>query len=170
MSRFIRHKNQGESNILDTENNLWIPEDAGNRDYNDLISSGEVIEDYTPPSPTLDEAKAAKNAEIKAAHLAYSDTGTVPVSQGYPMQIGLDDADSLKIAVDLAQMTGAPTISIVDANNVTHIDVAIADAQNVLQQVLSAFESAFLKKQQLRDQVNAATTVAEVEAIVVSFP
>jgi hypothetical protein len=120
--------------------------------------------DSSPP-PTLEEAKAAKLAEISAAYNTFDAAGTVRTSAGYPIQIGQAHVSKLDGAIRFAEMAGASEIYITDADNVTHYDVSLADAKGILMEQMGAALAAHLKKQTLRAEVDAAVTVEDVEAI-----
>jgi hypothetical protein len=121
--------------------------------------------DIAPP-PTLEEAKAAKLAEISAAYSEFDAIGTVGTSAGYPIQAGQAHVSKLDGAIRFAEMAGASEIYITDAENATHYAVSLADAKGVLMEQMGAALAAHLKKQTLRAQVEAAGTVEDVEAVV----
>jgi hypothetical protein len=120
--------------------------------------------DIAPP-PSLEEVRAAKLAEISAAYNTFDATGTVGTSAGYPIQIGQAHVSKLDGAIRFAEMAGASEIYITDADNVTHYGVGLADAKGVLMEQMGAALAAHLKKQNLRAQIEAATTIEQVNAI-----
>jgi hypothetical protein len=139
----------------------------GNGVETEVAEYGPLPEGWsdTPPPPTLEEAKAAKLTEISAAYNAFDANGTVMTTAGYPIQVGQAHVTKLDGAIRFAEMMGASEIYITDADNVTHYDVSLADAKGILMEQMGAALAAHLKKQTLRAQVEAASSVEEVEAV-----
>jgi hypothetical protein len=119
----------------------------------------------TPPPPTLEEARAAKLAEITAAYNEFDAAGTVETTAGYPIQIGQSHVSKLDGAIRFAEMMNAQSIYITDADNVSHYSVSLADARGILMEQMGAAMAAHQKKQTLRAQTEAAETVEQVIAI-----
>jgi hypothetical protein len=115
--------------------------------------------------PTLAEIKAAKWDEIGAAYKNFDRTATVETTLEFPIQIGQEHLVKLDGAIRFAEMVKAETIYITDANDITHYDVDLDDANQVLIEGMTAAEAAHQKKQTLRAAVTAAETAEEVEAI-----
>lgn len=116
------------------------------------------------PRP-LEEVKADKLVEISVAYSDFDKYGTVNTSFDWPIQIGQEHCQKLDGAIRFAEKTGMPSIYITDANNETHYDVTLVDANQVLIEQMGAALGAHAKKQELRMRIEAATTNEEVEAI-----
>lgn len=129
-----------------------------------LSSLGVEVEEMAEPVPTFEEMKEAKKAEIAQAHKEYI-TGSINTSLGYPMQFNMSDSLMVGGAIELAQANGATTIYLTDAEDRTHYDVPLADAQAIFLEMATAFAEAHAKKQLLRQQIESATTQAELDAI-----
>ena len=112
----------------------------------------------------LEDVKATKKHEITAAFDAHI-AGSVMVTLGYPMQFDTRDTLMVRGAIELAQATEQATLYLTDANDVTHEGVSITEAQAALMEMMAAFAQAHAKKQELRAQIEAATTLSDVEAV-----
>jgi hypothetical protein len=117
------------------------------------------------PGDDLAMAQAVKMAEISAAYNHYDATASAQTSLGYPLQLGQTHISKLDGAIRYAEMMDSPTIYITDADNATHEDVTLADAQTALKEVMGAAMAAHHHKQELRAAVNAAETIEEVRAV-----
>lgn len=105
-----------------------------------------------------------KKASIAQAHKEYI-TGSINTSLGYPMQFNMSDSLMVRGAIELAQASGATTIYLTDAEDVTHHDVPLADAQAVFLEMTTAFAEAHAKKQLLRQLIESATTQEQLDSI-----
>ena len=112
----------------------------------------------------IEDVRDDKRVEISAAFDAYI-AGSVTVSLGFPMQFNTRDTLMVRGAIELAQANEQTTLYLTDANDVTHYDVPVEDAEKLLFEVMGAAMMAHQKKQTLRAQILAATTIEEVEAI-----
>lgn len=122
----------------------------------------------TAKAVTLLEAQVAKLAEIKAAFVNECCTGIVATSLGFPMDARRDGVNNdLDNMIQLAQAMideGMTTAEVTDANNVKQA-CTLAQVQTLVREIRLCGLARYAKKSTLRDQVNAATTVAAVEAI-----
>ena len=116
------------------------------------------------PADKFEQARERKYNEIAQAHKEHV-AGSVMTSLGFPMQFGIQDSLMVEGAIKLAQANQAEAIYLTDSEDVTHYDVPLADAQTVLLEMTTAFAEAHAKKQLLRQQVEAATTQAELDSI-----
>lgn len=127
-----------------------------------------IHEDDVPIPPTtkvLEHVQDDKWDEIGSSYDEFVATGTTMTSAGYPLQIGDSHVAKFDGAIRFAEGVGSPTIYITDANDVTHYDVPVKEAEGLLHEVMGAAMAAHQKKQTLRAQIKAATTIEEVEAI-----
>lgn len=118
-----------------------------------------------PDVKVLEHVQDDKWDEIGRSYDDFVETGTTMTSAGYPLQIGDSHVAKFDGAIRFAQGVGYPTIYITDANDVTHYEVPVEEAEKLLYEVMGAAMMAHQKKQALRAQVLAATTIEEVEAI-----
>ena len=86
-------------------------------------------------------------------------------SLGFPMQFDMKDSLMVEGAIKIAQATGATTIYLTDANDVSHYDIPLADAQTVLLEMSTAFAQAHAKKQTLRERAAEAQTQSDLDSI-----
>ena len=117
-----------------------------------------------PPPLTLDEAKAAKLTEINAACDAEIEAIKVSYPNTEVMTWDKQEQDARALVLDAA--TATPLIdSIASARGLDRVELAnriIANAD----QFAVASGASIGKRQKLKDQINAATTVEQVAEIV----
>ena len=114
--------------------------------------------------------RARKLKEISAAYSQFDATGTTMTSLGFPIQVGQSHCANFDRAVRFAEMNPEQTaIYITDANNVTHLEIPLTTARQVLTEQHLAARLAHGKKQSLRAQVMDAETVEELDDIEVGF-
>jgi len=116
------------------------------------------------PADKFEQARERKYNEISQAYKEHV-AGSVMTSLGFPMQLDMKDNIMVEGAIKIAQASGATTIYLTDAEDVTHYDIPLADAQTVLLEMSTAFAQAHAKKQALRAEIAQATTQAELNAI-----
>ena len=116
------------------------------------------------PADKFEQARERKYDEISQAHKEHV-AGSVMTSLGFPMQFDMKDALMVEGAIKLAQASGATTIYLTDAEDVTHYDIPLADAQTVLLEMSTAFAQAHAKKQLLRDDISEAQTQSDLDSI-----
>jgi len=114
--------------------------------------------------PTLEDLRNRKYREISRSHKEHV-AGSVMTSLGFPMQFDMKDSIMVEGAIKLAQASGATTIYLTDAEDVTHYDIPLADAQTVLLEMSTAFAQAHAKKQLLRDDISEAQTQSDLDKI-----
>ena len=112
----------------------------------------------------FEQARERKYNEISRSHKEHV-AGSVMTSLGFPMQFGIQDSLMVEGAIKLAQASGATTIYLTDAEDVTHYDIPLADAQTVLLEMSTAFAQAHAKKQTLRERVAEAQTQSDLDSI-----
>ena len=114
--------------------------------------------------PTLEDLRNRKYRGIAQAHKEHV-AGSVMTSLGFPMQCDMKDSIMVEGAIKIAQASGAETIYLTDANDVSHYDIPLADAQTVLLEMSTAFAQAHAKKQKLRDDISEAQTQSDLDSI-----
>lgn len=117
------------------------------------------------PADKFEQARERKYDEISRSHKEHV-AGSVMTSLGFPMQFDMKDSLMVEGAIKIAQATGATTTYLTDAEDVTHYDIPLADAQTVLLEMSTAFAMAHAKKQALRAQAAEAQTPEDLELIV----
>lgn len=110
----------------------------------------------------MDALKAEKKAEIKAAFIDASNAD-VTDDNNNTWNGGFDSAMKLDAAKRLAETIGSPTVTFFDVDNQAHM-LSIADATDVVLAVSNVFQAALAQKQNLYDEINDATTVAQLDA------
>ena len=78
---------------------------------------------------------------------------------------GFESAAKLKMVIDLAEAAGETEVTFFDVENVGH-NLTINDAKLVLTAVYNDYQNKLAKKQSLLIDIDAANTIAEVEAVV----
>ena len=116
------------------------------------------------PADKFEQARERKYDEISRSHKEHV-AGSVMTSLGFPMQFDMKDSLMVEGAIKLAQASGATTIYLTDAEDVTHYDIPLADAQTVLLEMSTAFAQAHAKKQLLRDDISEAQTQSDLDSI-----
>ena len=119
--------------------------------------------------PSLEEVQALKLSELSAAYNAFDAVGSAMTSFGFPVQIGHEHCSKLDGVVRFAEISGLEEIYITDANDVTHYNISMSDAKQIVKEQISAALYAHSRKQALRALINAVDTVGAIESIVISF-
>ena len=124
---------------------------------------------FTDPATliTLAEAQATQKDVIKESFDSAVALGCA-VTQGFTMQSDWSDGTKLRMAYDLAIQLGqlsTDAASVRDINNVTQ-PVTVADVNSMSAQVGANYQTLLQKKWGYYDQIDAATTVSAVQAIV----
>ena len=116
------------------------------------------------PADKFEQARERKYDEISQAHKEHV-AGSVMTSLGFPMQFDMKDSIMVEGAIKIAQVNQAEAIYLTDAEDVTHYDIPLADAQTVLLEMSTAFAEAHAKKQMLRDDISKAQTQSDLDRI-----
>jgi hypothetical protein len=126
-----------------------------------------------PPDPTLQQVKAAKLTEIKRAFECECMAGTIMTSLGFSMDArrsGVNnDLENMQELATYMEEVGATYAEVTDANNQTQVCLLV-QVQQIAKEIRAAGLLRYQKKFTLRNQVNAATTKEEVEAITWETP
>lgn len=116
------------------------------------------------PADKFEQARERKYSAISQAHKEHV-AGSVMTSLGFPMQFGIQDSLMVEGAIKLAQANQAEAIYLTDAEDVTHYDISLADAQTVLLEMSTAFAQAHAKKQALRERIAEAQTQSDLDKL-----
>lgn len=123
----------------------------------------EIPEPPAPPEPTLDEAKAAKISELKM----HRDTEEVADIQTEKGLFDYDDKSRDRLAIArqaLEDAGGKGTITWTTADN-QRVPLGVSDFAQINGAAATRSNELHIKYNALKEQVNACTTVDEVEAI-----
>ncbi|MDE1011979.1 MAG: DUF4376 domain-containing protein, partial [Paraburkholderia fungorum] len=135
------------------------------------IAASEVtVIAFTPPVITLAEAQVLQQADIASAYeSAISSPVSFKTSAGLTSQFDAD-ADSQMVLMQAAQgytLAGSvPAGFYWVAADDTQVPFTLADLSGLYQAMLAQGWSAFQKKQALKAQISAATSVQAVQAVV----
>ncbi len=172
-----------EGGVIRISDHAFIPLDERNCDYRSFLAW--VAEGNAPvpaqPAPwydlvgeqwvgNLERARTAKIAELRQAAYLVSQAG-IATSPGLRMKYGEQDCVLVDGVVRYAELKGLSIVpKLIEADGTIHTNVTLADGQTIR---LEQFEAAYAADERLRAlaaQVQAATSVAEVEAVVWSQP
>lgn len=142
------------------------------------LATPPTLQPYTPPTQTSAQALvAAQSAQCDLIDGAYAEAVQQTLSYKTSGGVTKDfDADSTSQTI-LMQATQGYSIAgsvpsgfyWVSADNV-QVPFTLADLQGLYAAMLAQGWTAFQKRQALKEQINAAASVADVEAIVWSAP
>lgn len=125
------------------------------------VVNGEIV--AADNSVLIAMAKSSQTAKIRSS---YESASTAPVTDTNKITWsgGQSSGTAIYLACQMAQQSGATDVTLWDASNTAHT-MTIAEGLTVAATIGAAYQAAFQKWQTLRAQVEAATSVAEVEAI-----
>jgi len=116
-----------------------------------------------PAAQLLAQAKTAQRALIKSGFIAAS-TANVTDSNGIVWEGGVQSGNSIFLGCQLAQQVGQTTITLYDASKAPH-SMTIAEGMGVAALIGAAYQEALAKKNTLYANIDAATSVSEVQSI-----
>lgn len=126
-----------------------------------IVDKGEYYECVLIPAPALDEIKADKIAELKIAR----DTEELsPVSYGGYMW-DFDDKAQMRINGGIVALSDGGTITWTSADNVEIRGVDADDLRNVIKSASVRSNAVHVKYRELRERVERANTVEEINNI-----
>ena len=117
-----------------------------------------------PSAQLLAQAQAIQRALIKSSFITAS-TANVTDSNGIIWEGGMQSGNSIFLGCQLAQQAGQTTITLYDASKAPH-SMTIAEGMGVAALIGAAYQQALATKNSLYAQIDAATSVAAVQAIV----
>jgi hypothetical protein len=125
----------------------------------------EAFEPPKPPAPTLEQVKAQKIAEFQAQAATEAAAGVL-TTPGLRMRYGQEDCVLVDGIVRYTELKGLPVVpKLIEADGTIHTNVTLADGQTIRLEQFEAVYAADERFRALAAQVQAATSVAEVEAI-----
>ena len=122
---------------------------------------------HAPVQP-LEEARAAKLAEINAAFTTASETARCLSSSGF--EINADETANRNISSLIIAMeaTGDETVRFCAFDNTFH-EATLTQLKTMQLEIIANAQTIYQRKWVLREQINAAQTVGELEAIDITF-
>lgn len=160
--------------FVDNNNEHWVFEDDVEQevfdnleaDNNITLTSITKAEHEELLTPSLENAKSAYIMQIA---VAFEQATLAPVTvDGVDYNGAYIDNGKYKAAYDYAELAGNNTVGFRDTDYVKHT-LTLAEAKAVLLAIGADYASKDEIQDDLIAQVNAATTNAEVDAIVISF-
>lgn len=115
--------------------------------------------------PTLDEARAAKLMEISAAFERAGSTAHVMSSLGFEIDANERANRDTEGLITVFTATGAAGTMFCDYNNVMR-EVTLEQLKTIRLEIIAHGQALYAKKWVLREAVNAAQTVADIQAVV----
>lgn len=115
-----------------------------------------------------DDYRPIHYARISKAYDNFIATARATVTvngETFDMQIRDIDISRLDGAIRYNELEGVTEMYLTDADDVTHYHVSLADAKMVLAEMMRVAYVAHAAKQYARAQIDAAETVAEMEAV-----
>ena len=131
-------------------------------------ADGTYYEVVAIPEPTFEETKASKLNELEY-NFELAVKGSFTTTEGYNMQFDETDCNKMNGSITLNEAMGIESDYLVQADNVVIENVPLATMKSVLLQMLKQYKSMHLKKQIFRAQINAATTIEELDSIDLTF-
>jgi hypothetical protein len=124
-----------------------------------------IVRELSEYAPKLEDVKAAKCDEIKAASESALASGYT-MSNGIKGNCGLEDVVMLRGGIELVEAAGGTELTEYrDFNNQRHFNVPIATARTMLVELMLWQAGIFHKKWELQDQIKAAETIEAAEAV-----
>ena len=119
-----------------------------------------------PAAALLLSAQRAQKVLIKSGFLSAANAN-VTDSSGNIWEGGMASGNSIFLGCQLAQQNGATSITLYDAAKAPH-SMTIAEGMAVAALIGTTYQTALGTKNALYGQINAATTVSAVQAIIYS--
>lgn len=129
---------------------------------------GNWYEKGFAPKQPLEEARAEKLAELNAAFIEASETAHCMSSVGF--EINADESANRNISSLIVAMEafGQERVQFCAFDNSFH-EVTLAQLKTLQLEIIANAQAIYQRKWSLREQINTAETVEELEAIVITF-
>ncbi len=130
----------------------------------DNVVSGTPYENgqFVVQVPTLEEARKTKLAELTSVFDAFSRDACIMSSLGF--EIDANETANRNIGGLVLVMDETDTTMFCDYNNEFH-ELTKAQLEIMRKEIVFNSQQLYQKKWQLREQINAATTIATIDAI-----
>ena len=112
---------------------------------------------------SIDALKIERKDLIRSAFSSIESNSITVNSIEY--HTGFESAAKLKMVIDLAELASETEVTFFDIENVGH-NLTISDAKALLSEIYNDYKTKFAKKQSLLTDIDAATTITDVEAII----
>jgi len=112
----------------------------------------------------LKQIKITKKSELTTAFRAQLSQGYVCPTSNIKMNATLEDIDKLQKGYDLEVKLGSSEMTIRDYNNDYH-NLSLQDVETMLTELGQNYKNQLAKLWKLKDKVEAATSVEELDAI-----
>lgn len=142
----------------------WANENSARID--DMGGYYEVVAIPEPPAPTLEEVRATKLTELSAAFDEAAQNAHLMSSVGF--EIDANDIANRNIEGLTLVMDDDDTTMFCDYNNEFH-EVTKAQLETMRKEIVANSQRLYQIKWQYRSLIEAATTVEEIEAIVIDI-
>ena len=129
---------------------------------------GTYYECVAIPEPSLEDLRERKLTELEFKFNT-AVKGSFTTTEGYLMQFDETDCNKMNGAITLNEAMNIETDYLVQANNVVIENVPLSTMKSVLLQMLKQYKTLHLKKQILRQQINACTSNEELNNITISY-
>ena len=160
----IYSQGSGWSSVPDHRGETWYDQNTREPVVIDSIEIPASLV-MTQPEIPLAEAKANKKAEIKSAMATQLSNGFT-TQGGITMDATAADIRLLDDGMRLAQRLSQTAMDIRDYGNTVHIGQTIADVETMVNELAINYQQALAKKWAIEAQIDAAATVAAVQAII----
>lgn len=129
---------------------------------------GNWYEKGLAPKQPLEEARAEKLAELNAAFIEASETAHCMSSVGF--EINADETANRNISSLIVAMeaSGQERVQFCAFDNSFH-EVTLAQSKTMQLEIIANAQAIYQRKWSLREQIHAAKTVEELDAIVIDF-
>ena len=134
--------------------------DANVSDYQDIIDQVEALKNAPLIPPTLEDVRKTTRDAITIGFNLELSQGFV--TNGIKMNAFLWDVQALST---VASITPFVEMDIVDYDNVVHPSIPAATVNSMISDLVLNYQAQFNKKQLLRADVNAATTIEDLQQI-----
>lgn len=145
---------------------MSVPSDTSNRHYilvQEWIAQGNTPEPQFTDAELLANTKTTQKNIVKASFEAACEE--LVVDNGISYNGGYESAIKLDSAKRLAETLGLTTVTFFDIDNIGH-NLTIAEAANVVSAIGVKYQQDFSKHQALKVQIDNATTIDEIDAII----
>lgn len=163
------HNGAGELEVYEN----GIPSNVPITDYDEqvkpFVDIWQVVYDAAnapPPEPTLEEAREAKLAELANAFDTAAQNAHIMSSVGF--EIDANEVANRNIEGLVLVMSDTDTTLFCDYNNEFH-EVTKAQLETMRKEIVANSQRLYQVKWQYRAQIENAQSVADIDAIVITF-
>lgn len=127
---------------------------------------GEFYLQGHAPKPMLDEVKKDKLSELNRIFEQISENGNASCFSSLGFEINADEAANRNISnlIYALERTGQETVQFCAFDNTFH-EVSLAGLQTMKLEIISHMHGIYRRKWELREHINAAETIDDVNAV-----